>query len=268
MIEESQIIWGVGLGILAIMMMTGFIIVFVILYQRRQLAQEKQLFQIQKDYQQGLLATALDSEEAERRRIAQDLHDDIGVMLSLTKMSMNQLQVNLKKQQATEEPSLLKAKSLLDETITHVRKITRELVPTTLEQFGLEAAIEEFAGKLDQSSGLTIFFNESQQPLPRQSQKTELSLFRIVQELVNNAVKHARCSEIHIGLRHDSSQLFLTIRDNGIGFDATAMQQKGKGGLGLRNIESRLSIVHGQIKYTSLTPGSLAEIIIPLSGSH
>jgi len=264
MVDKSQIILVIGAGFLTIMLKTGFIIVFIVLYQRRQINEEKKLAEIQKQYQQGLLATALDSEEAERRRIAQDLHDDVGVLLSLTKMSINQMHQQWKKKYPEEEQAVGKARSLLEETILHVRKITRELVPTTLEQFGLEAAIEEFAGRIEGVDAPKLFLEEGPELLPRQPQKVELALFRIVQELVNNAIKHAKCSEIHIHISRHFDKVELHIWDNGIGFDAEGMMRQGSGGLGLRNIESRLSIIRGTVKYIALKPGSRAEISVPI----
>ncbi|MCF2442471.1 sensor histidine kinase [Dyadobacter sp. CY345] len=234
---------------MAMLMMAFFVILFVMFYQKRQLSQEKKLREIEKDYQRLLLDTALNSEETERRRIAQDLHDDIGTMLSLTKLSLNQLSKLTVDSGVKEEQIMRKSQSLLEETILHVRRITRDLVPTTLERFGLAAAIEEFISKLEEDNNLTLSFHSNTEDAPRQSAKVELTIYRIMQELVNNSIKHAQCSQIEINLQINSTIIGLQVTDNGIGFDPEMIKENKLAGLGLLGIESRLAIVDGTIAY-------------------
>ena len=249
----------------AMLVMAVFVIVFVIYYQKKQLEQEKKLREIEKQYQRMLLETALDSEESERRRIAQDLHDDIGTMLSLTKLSLNQLSKIMDKQEARTEFTFNKVQSLVEETILHVRRITRELVPTTLEQFGLPAAIEEFVRKLGENNTLSIQFHCEPDDIPRQSQKVELTLYRIMQELVNNSIKHSQGNEIDIDLHLDKDKLQLLVTDNGQGFDPKTVRESKRAGLGLRSIESRLSVVDGVMQYHALSvPGCRAGVQVPI----
>ncbi|MBU1821469.1 MAG: sensor histidine kinase [Bacteroidetes bacterium] len=268
-LNPEQIRWAVFISTLAMLMMAVFVIVFVVYYQKRKLEQEKKLYDIEKNYQRMLLETALSSEEAERRRIAQDLHDDIGTMLSLTKLSLNQLHKTVNKEDPRTDFTLNKAQSLVEETIIHVRRITRDLVPTTLEQFGLVAAIDEFINRLGDNQGLTFHFECDANEIPRQSPKVELALYRIMQELVNNAIKHANCDEIEIDLHLDKGKLELQVTDNGKGFDAQTTQQSGKGGLGLRNIESRLSVINGKVNYQKPgIRGARARVQIPVDATH
>ena len=264
----------------AMLIMAGFAIVFVIYYQKKQLEQEKKLRDVEKNYQLMLLETALHSEESERRRIAQDLHDDIGTMLSLTKLSLNQLAKLIYRDPAQlsntlsdasylnsprAELTLNKAHSLVEETIVHVRRITRDLVPTTLDQFGLVAAIEEFIHRMGESYSLSVQFHCDGEEIPRQSPRVELALYRIMQELVNNAIKHANCDEIVIDLHHEQGKIEMQVTDNGKGFDATTMKTSDQAGLGLRNIESRLSVINGIVKYQKPgIRGSRARVQIPV----
>lgn len=266
MVNPEQIQWAIFLAMLAMLMMAVFVIAFVIYYQKKQLEQEKKLHQIEKENQQMLLETALNSEESERRRIAQDLHDDIGTMLSLTKLSLNQLSKSIKKDDNTPADSpLSRSQTLVEETILHVRRITRDLVPTTLEQFGLAAAIEEFIHRLQAGSSLSVNFRCDAETLPRQSQKIELTLFRITQELVNNAIKHSGCTEINVDLYFNNENLELLVTDNGKGFDPVAIRNTKGAGLGLRNIDSRLSIVKGKVLYKKpALMGSSAHVHVPL----
>ncbi len=265
MIEQTHIVLGMVIGLVAMLLMAGFIVVFVVMYQRRQIAQEKRMNEVQRDYQRSLLETALDSEETERRRMAGELHDDIGVMLSLTKMSVNQL--DRKSGHFGEEEKLLigRVKDLLEETMMNVRRISKALVPSTLEQFGLEAAIEDLVGKLSHTGSPEVLFMEAKDAIPRQPPKTELALFRIAQELLNNAIKHAGATVVRIELFSSSGFIQLTVEDNGAGFDAVSVRESKKAGLGLRNIESRLSIINGTATYNKLAPGTSVNVKVPLA---
>lgn len=268
-IDPEQLRWSILIASLAMVIMAVFVIVFIIYYQRKRLEQEKNLRDVEKNYQRMLLDTALNSEEAERRRIAQDLHDDIGTMLSLTKLSLNQLYKNMNRDDSRSEFTLHKAQSLVEETIIHVRRITRDLVPTTLEQFGLVAAIEEFIHRLSDNLSLTVHFQCDAENIPRLAPKVELALYRIMQELVNNAIKHANCDEIEIDLHLDKGKLELQVTDNGKGFDTPPKDSGQPEGLGLRNIESRLSVINGAVYYQKPgVRGLRARVQIPIEPEY
>lgn len=278
--NPDQVRFAILIATSVMLMMAVFAVVFVIYYQQRRLEQEKKLRDVEKSYQKILLETALHSEESERRRIAQDLHDDIGTMLSLTKLSLNQLAKLLYKDAPRlpfappdasylntprTELTLNKAQSLVEETIIHVRRITRDLVPTTLDQFGLVAAIEEFVHRMGESYTLSVQFHCDSEDIPRQSPRVELALYRIMQELVNNAIKHANCDEIVIDLLLQKGKIELQVTDNGKGFDPATIQTSGHVGLGLRNIESRLSVINGIVNYQKADiRGSRAQVQIPV----
>nr|MBZ1357057.1 sensor histidine kinase [Dyadobacter fermentans] len=247
-------------------------IAFVMYYQKRRFEEEKKISDIEKNYNRLLLDTALNSEETERRRIAQDLHDDIGTMLSLTKLSLNQLGKLVANSGDEKEESIMKkSQSLVEETILHVRRITRDLVPTTLERFGLMEAIEEFIHKLEEDNNLIIAFQSNTEEFPRQGQKLELTLYRIMQELVNNAIKHASCTKIDIVLEIDEEMIGLRVTDNGVGFDPEKIKESNLAGLGLLGIESRLAIVNGTVQYEQPAKGGSSAIaripVNPASGN-
>lgn len=257
---------------IAMLMMAFFVITFVMYYQKKRFEEEKKINDIEKNYSRLLLDTALNSEETERRRIAQDLHDDIGTMLSLTKLSLNQLSKLVAKSGDEKEDTIMKkSQSLVEETILHVRRITRDLVPTTLERFGLMEAIEEFIHKLEEDSSLIISFQSNTEEFPRQGQKLELTLYRIMQELVNNAIKHANCTKIDISLEIDEEIIGLRVTDNGVGFDPEKIKESNLAGLGLLGIESRLAIVNGTVQYEQPARGGSSAIaripVSPVSGN-
>ena len=268
--NSEELKWALLVASLAMLIMAFCIISFVLYYQKRRFEEEKRISDIEKNYNRLLLDTALNSEETERRRIAQDLHDDIGTMLSLTKLSLNQLSKMVGKSENEKEDQIMKkSQSLVEETILHVRRITRDLVPTTLERFGLIEAIEEFIHKLEEDNNLLITFQANTEEIPRLGQKLELTLYRIMQELVNNAIKHASCSKIDIRLEVNDELIGLSVTDNGVGFDPEKIKENNLAGLGLLGIESRLAIVDGTVQYDKPEKGgssALAQIpMVPLS---
>lgn len=270
--NSEELKWALLIASLAMLTMAFCMISFVMYYQKRRFEEEKRISDIEKTYNRLLLDTALNSEETERRRIAQDLHDDIGTMLSLTKLSLNQLSKMVGNSGNEKEDQIMKkSQTLVEETILHVRRITRDLVPTTLERFGLMEAIEEFIHKLEEDNNLAITFQANTDDFPRQGQKLELTLYRIMQELVNNAIKHASCSKIDIRLEINDQMIGLKVTDNGVGFDPEKIKENNLAGLGLLGIESRLAIVNGTVQYEKPEKGgasAFAQIpMMPVSDS-
>ncbi|WP_345267855.1 sensor histidine kinase [Nibrella viscosa] len=234
------------------------IVVFVAYYQQKQVKQQLALKELQERYRRELMAATFQGQEQERRRLARDLHDEIGTMLSVTKMSLNQLDRKLTDNVAA---SLLlqRTRSLLDETMSNVRRISRNLVPTTLDRFGLVAALEELIEKT--TDGDIHIQLECPVTLDTLSSPMEVMLYRIAQELVNNAIRHARATHITIQLFCQANEIRLSVSDNGQGFDFDDVMKDKNRGLGLRNIESRLSVVEGHVTF-DVAPGRGSNIHI------
>ncbi|MFN3851395.1 MAG: sensor histidine kinase [Spirosomataceae bacterium] len=250
---------------LAMLVMVVAIIAFVALYQRKQAQQKIAMQELQAEMQRQLLETSLQVQEVERRRIAKDLHDEVGAMLSATKMSLNQL---IKKADTIDLNTLaIQTKELLEESISQVRRISKELVPSTLEEFGLVTAIDEFIQKIHVASGVEFFFKyDGFEEDRRFDKKIELTVYRVAQELSNNALKHAEATEISLVLSVQEQKLIFTFADNGKGFDVERTLHDPKAGLGLRNIESRLSVVDGWHEIKSATgKGTITTIKIPFN---
>jgi signal transduction histidine kinase len=255
------------------MMLFGFLIIgFVFYYQRRQfkieLKQNEEKQQIELDFQKKMLENSVEVQENERRRLAKDLHDEVGAMLSVLKMGNNQL---LKK---TSDNETLKALAknnheLIDESINKVRSISKDLLPQTLENFGLLPALEEFFGKLSRSSDIEFGFNvEAINKKERFNPKVELSLYRVIQELVSNAIKHSEAKKIHLTITSSGEKVTLIFEDNGLGFNRDQVLSDSKSGLGMRNIESRLSLIDAKLHIES-EPNEGSKFIIELAkNSH
>lgn len=262
---DIQII--IGTSVLLLMALS--IIFFVIYYQQKQLKkdlqQQKQIQELKDEMQRQLLESALEVQEVERVRIAKDLHDEVGAMLSVTKMSFNQL---LRKLDNAEDLATMgkQTRELLDQSISQVRRISKELVPSTLEEFGLISSVDEFINKVHLASATSfVFSHEGIDIKQRFDKKIELTIYRLIQELVNNALKHAEAKEISLKLTSENKKILFSFIDDGKGFDFETKRKDPKSGLGLRNMESRLSVINGKINIESIQgKGTKTLIEIPI----
>ncbi|MBC8151300.1 MAG: sensor histidine kinase [Bacteroidetes bacterium] len=257
----------ITVGSIIVLILAMFITSFVSYYQRRQAEQQVAIGQMQAEYRRKLMEATFSGQEEERRRLAGDMHDDIGTMLSVTKISLNHLERRLTDDAGVSmgQMSMLvqKTRSMIDETMGNVRRISRNLVPTTLDRFGLVAAFEELIERT--SDGNLQLSLECPDTLEKLTTSLELMLYRIAQELVNNAIKHARAQTVLIRIICADDQVRLSVIDDGQGFDLDRVMADRERGLGLRNIESRLSVLHGQIAFdVSPGRGSRIHVQVPL----
>ncbi|MEJ8801631.1 sensor histidine kinase [Pontibacter sp. H249] len=239
------------------------IILFVFLYQRRMLQHQVQLRELQEQKQKQLLDATLQAQEEERRRVARDLHDDVGATLALVKLNVHQLVTPLE-----DKTRGLGIKRTLDDVIANVRRISHGLMPVVLEKMGLPQALEAMRRSLPAESGvkMELFCEENTR---RMEPKVELSLYRVVQELLNNTLKHAKASKVNVCLEFDQDSLHLTYSDNGVGFDyqkLASSMEKSSQGLGLMNLHARINLLNGTFTYYSAeNSGTKAEISVPIS---
>ncbi|MCK8492326.1 MULTISPECIES: sensor histidine kinase [Spirosoma] len=251
----------IAVGTVVLLMMAVFIIIFVAYYQQKQAKQQLALKELQEQHRRELMTATFRGQEEERRRLAEDLHDGIGTMLSVTKMSLNQLERQLNEDNIRASLQIEKTRSIIDDMMTNVRRISRDLVPTTLDRFGLLPALEELADRASDSElDVQLDYPETINQL---SSAIDLMLYRIAQELVNNAIRHARAKHIVIQLQCLSDIVRLSVLDDGIGFDFDAVTESKQGGLGLRNIESRLSVVDGHATF-DVAPGRGSQIHVQI----
>ncbi|HEU4472196.1 MAG TPA: ATP-binding protein [Flavisolibacter sp.] len=193
-------------------------------------------------YKQSLL-TEITTLEKERTRMAADLHDEVGPVLSAVKLRLSSLDI----QNEADELELSKTNEQIDKLLKRMREITFDLMPNSLVRKGLPAALTEFIEYCGKSSTLSIRFQHEDLPL---TQQQSINLYRIVQEIIHNTIKHAGASELLIELRREKSMIVLATRDNGIGFSYEA-RTKEASGLGLGNLASRTEIMGGKMFFES-----------------
>jgi len=241
--------WVVITGTALMIVMLFSIIIFIITHQRRVIQLNTEIEKEKEKRQIQLLQAALESQEAERKRISDELHDEVGALLSAIKLYLHQLNPQHLTSNAKAEV-LNQSKNLLDETIKTVRNLSSNLQPIIIADFGLESTIQHFCNKINQppvfSTSLTI-----QDALIRLSPEKELAIFRIVQELTNNIIKHAQSSYIHFSLVQKTDTLEIYIEYNGMGISHEEYEEKlyQVQGLGLKNIQNRLNILKGNVHY-------------------
>jgi two-component system, NarL family, sensor kinase len=199
----------------------------------------------------------IDGEEKERKRIAMELHDGLGQLLSAARLNVSGLEENIVK----EDDAVLKnSLSLIDDACSEVRNISHNLMPAALIRMGLVAALRELAAKVTHSGKLRVTFSHELYA-GKLSDTEEITLYRIVQEIVNNAVKYAQASEIGITLSGERV-IHVTVRDNGIGMKPG--QEFSGNGIGWQNMRSRVELLNGKMQINAAPgQGTAVHITIP-----
>ncbi|MCY1526893.1 Oxygen sensor histidine kinase NreB [compost metagenome] len=235
------------------------IVLAYFIHNRRQLKAKSQL-QEEINKQQDLAARAvLDAEERERRRIAGDLHDGVGQMLSAALLNLNLLfkRLDLNEENSRQATHSL---SLVNDCYDEMRSISHQMMPNALIKAGLASAVKEFLNKID--SNILKINLEVIGLNQRLDEQTETVIYRVIQETVNNVIKHAEASKLNISLIKDEEGITVTIEDNGKGFD----KSKGnlKAGIGITNMLSRVAFLKGTLDIdTAPGKGTLVAIHLP-----
>ncbi|RYZ99460.1 MAG: tetratricopeptide repeat protein, partial [Sphingobacteriaceae bacterium] len=231
-------------------------------YNRYKLKQDARL-QAEVIRQQDMAAKGIiEAEERERKRIASDLHDGVGQLFSAVKMNMDGLFSRVEFSSEKERALAEKTLALVDESCVEVRGIAHQMMPNVLLKMGLVSAVKDFVSKLD-ANKLKVMV-ETAGLNERLDSDVEIVLYRVIQECVNNVIKHARATMLDIQLVNENNEVSVTIEDNGRGFDTG---DKAKfDGIGLKNITTRVEYLKGTIDISSAPGrGTLIAIHVPLS---
>lgn len=203
------------------------------------------------------LNAMMEGQERERRRIAADLHDRMGSALSSIKLHMDSITLSAGNSNQN-QTAFEKVKFMLDLAVDEVRQVSHNLASGVLTKFGLVAAIRDLCESIQSTRSLQVNFYTAGLDI-RMGHKTEIALYRIVQELVNNILKYAGASSINIYLHHMEDHLSLMVEDDGVGFNP----QKAEGGLGMKNVQWRVSQLHGKALFDS-SPGNGCTVTVEI----
>ncbi|PZO28319.1 MAG: two-component sensor histidine kinase [Flavobacteriaceae bacterium] len=192
-----------------------------------------------------IMQTMINVEEAERKRVARDLHDSIGSKLSA-------LKIIFANTQNKNDYNDSRINTILETSIAELRQISYNLVPESLLKLGLEKALGDLCFTL-RSDTVSIEFHsyeiDNSMPLT-----TQTNIFRIVQELLNNALKHSKATQILVSCSQNGNRFYISIEDNGVGFDISGIEENQ--GLGIKNIKSRIELLHGSLDCESSSGGT------------
>jgi two-component system, NarL family, sensor kinase len=208
-------------------------------------------------WQQARIAAEIQTLENERKRIASDLHDELGPLLSAVKMQINHLEPS----DEIETAVLEKSSKQIDGIIQRFREISYNLLPNTLVRKGFVKATYEFIEKTKTLHPLIIKFNTTDFSLLPEA---EISLYRVLQEIIQNTIKHARATFLKIDIIKNEKTILLTAQDDGIGFNYIEKSLLAKG-IGLLSLQSRVQLLHGHLTInTKQGSGTFFKIEIPI----
>ncbi|MCZ8216321.1 MAG: sensor histidine kinase, partial [Cyclobacteriaceae bacterium] len=239
-----------------------FALVMIIIYlvsnrnkKQQQLAEKKRQLEVREAY----INATIQSQENERKRVAQDLHDGMGQLIAALSMFMSKLTPTT----PTEERMAVveEAETILKDMHKEVRAVAFNLMPQTLIQHGLIAALQEMAYRLNESGKIKIEITSFQIP-ERMAEVKEISLYRILQEWVTNIIKYAKATKVAINLVDNEDEISVTVEDNGVGFNVSALE-KGNGN-GWKNMQSRINLLKGSIEIDSRSGRSGTTLLLSI----
>jgi signal transduction histidine kinase len=233
-------------------------------FYRKKQVQNKLQLQAEVMKQQDMATKAIiNAEENERRRIAAELHDGVGQMMSAAKMNLSAIENELSFTDEAQKNSFEKIINMVDESCKEVRVVSHQMMPNALLKSGLASAVKEFLDKIDNRIIKINLHTEGLQE--RLDSNTETVLYRVIQECVNNVIKHSGANNLDISLIKDTDGIACTVEDNGRGFDINNKQKFE--GIGLKNISSRVAFLKGTVDFDSSPgKGTLVAIHVPITG--
>ena len=247
-------------GIIGLIAVVGIISLIALMAYRRKQHQAK--IELQKEIlQQQKIATAaiISAEEKERVRIATELHDGVGQMVSAAKMNLSVLENDMSFIDYTQKEKMNTVIAMLDESCGEIRAVSHQMMPIAMFNNGVSEALQIFLQRIDKKVIDVDFYSEGESKL---SKEKESVLYRILQECINNGIKHAKASKLSVSIHHSDMETSVTIEDDGIGFDKT---NRTSSGIGLSNIMSRVNYLNGEIDFDSrIGFGTLVSIHIPV----
>lgn len=258
-LPQGEVIYFIFFGTLGMLTVIIGFVIFIMAYQKKMLQEREKRRMLELEYQHQMIQSQIDSQEVERKRIAADLHDSIGSLLWAAKLNIGFLGRSLDLNGELKS-SYQETMKILDQSIDSVKRISWELTPEAFQHTGLSSSIKDMCSRLD-GKGFAVNFNEINAGIFWKDDRA-LLVFRIVQELINNAVKHAKASIINVELHWQPTHLKITVSDNGIGFkpDATI-----RNGVGWWNITHRSNKVGATVQIMEgKHPGARIELHVPI----
>ena len=252
--EQTNPIDTLIFGTLGMVILAMSLILFFFLYQKKIAKQLMLTKHLEIQQQRALLLASIQSKEKEQRRIAQELHDDVGSSLSALKLNLPTLSLN------KEDKTFVNKQ--LNDLVLKVRRISNELLPSVLDELGFVNAIKNLASTMNNTLTTQISFTNKIEGNLNLTKDTELALYRITQEILNNIFKYAKAKQTDIILSSNGKSISLEIIDDGEGFDPSTIELSKPESHGLNNIKGRIQQINAIIDYQLTEPGT--KVIISL----
>ena len=254
--DPSELIAAILYTFCAFLLLSLILILFFYFSRKKIIQKEIEKKNLELLHQKKLLHTVLYTQEEVRKRIAQDLHDDISSKLYIDSLNSHLLKSadNSKEEQVEICNNII---NLTKKALDNSRRIAHDLLPPVLDKFGLHAGIEELCLEVSSSKSVEIIYQNDLEFNLADNLK-QLHVFRILQELINNSIKHGKAKQITISFVNDNGTHVCIYKDNGVGFD-TNITGFSKG-IGMKNIESRISYIGSEIEYNSTVGNGLGVI--------
>jgi two-component system NarL family sensor kinase len=260
----SHDIIAIILGTLFTLLIISFIIIFIVIYQKRHQGFLKEKEDLQTGFQQILLQSQLEIQEQTLQTISQEIHDNIGQVLSLAKLNLGTMDIAKPEQL---QQKIDDSKGLIGKAIQDLRDISKSLNTDYVSEMGLTQAIGYELELIRKSGEFTTSLQTNGLPIKLDARK-ELIIFRIIQEVINNIIKHARANSILVLLTYEPHAFSISINDNGSGFDLTPLNagENSKFGLGIRNMHKRANLIGADFSIAStLGAGTTVTLVLPLT---
>lgn len=234
-------------GIFLMLTMGITLLLFFFFSKKKIMQKELEKKNIELKHSKELLSATIATQEKERKRIAQDLHDDISSKLNV--VSLNCHLLSMQGVAAEKQSEILGAiVELSSKALENSRRIAHNLFPPVFDKFGLHAAVEELCSEFNSLEGITVAYHNNVH-FDDADKERHMHIFRILQELLNNSIRHGKATQMGILFENEAGKTVCNYNDNGKGFDVNAIQQKT--GLGMKNIQSRIDFLKGNITIDS-----------------
>lgn len=260
--SKEEIYITVIAGTIAFLLLAVFIVIFVYLHKQRQRRNRMEKIQMQQNFQQELLRSQLEIQEQTLKTISQEIHDNIGQMLSLAKLNLALADAETNSPHPMQQ-KISDSHQLVKKAIQDLRHLSHSLNTDYVSEMGLQRSIE-YELEMISKTGIMKVNLQTEGTVHRLDKQKELIAFRIVQESLNNIIKHAEATKIDITIHYLPSQMLLTIKDNGKGVDLTPLTESVEGfGIGIRNMNNRARLI-GAVFNINSSPGNGTTITLHL----
>lgn len=245
-------------GTVLFLLFSGFIIAYIMIYWKRKVTHAQEVGKMKMVFNEELLRSQLAIKEETLNNVSQEIHDNVGQTLSLAKLQLNIIEQS----QPANSNGLHDLKDTLGQAMTNLRNIAKSLSTEKIQATSLPEGITQQVAQIARTGAVEISLCIEGSERGIDDQK-KLILFRIIQEGLQNIIKHSRAHEVRIVFNYQPANLYITITDDGVGFDVDAIIKKADG-LGLQNIVSRAALIGGKINISSETnKGTSIQIITP-----